>query len=31
VSIISRQLPDLAPMLKGVDNAFAPWTPAPKP
>jgi hypothetical protein len=31
VSIIARQLPDLAPMLKGVDNAFAPWTPAPKP
>jgi len=30
VSIIARQLPDLAPMLKGVENAFAPWT-APKP
>ena len=30
VSIIARQLPDLAPMLKGVENAFAPWTPAPK-
>ena len=25
VSIIARQLPDLAPMLKGVENAFAPW------
>jgi hypothetical protein len=27
VSIIARQLPDLAPMLKGVENAFAPWVP----
>jgi hypothetical protein len=26
VAVISRQLPALAPMLKGVDNAFAPWT-----
>jgi hypothetical protein len=30
VSIIARQLPELAPMLKGVENAFAPWTPGGK-